>query len=76
MTVPRLRSIPEPEQEWQKWTAEETEKVFDEHRKKLGIIPHSKQTAKDVPSTETLASDTRNSVAYVPKPTHNPNVAT
>ncbi len=30
MTVPRLRTAPEPEQEWQKWTSEEREKAFDE----------------------------------------------
>ena len=76
MTVPRLRTAPEPEQEWQKWTPEEKEKALQEFREKAGIIPHRKQTAKAVPSTETLASDTRNSVAYVPKPTHNPNAAT
>ena len=30
MTVPRIRTAPEPEQEWQKWTTEEREKAFDE----------------------------------------------
>jgi hypothetical protein len=58
-----------------KWTPEEREKAFDEYRKNAGIIPHRKQVAQANASAEIPTTDTRNSVAYVPKPTHNPNVA-
>ena len=75
MTVPRLRTAPEPEQPWMKWTSEEKEKAFDEYRKNAGIIPQRKQVAESTASAGTLVTNTRNSVAYVPKPTHNPNIA-
>ena len=75
MTVPRLRTAPEPEQPWMKWTSEKKEKTFDEYRKSAGIVPHRKQVAEPTSSAGTMATDTRNLVAYAPKPTHNPNVA-
>ena len=46
MTVTRIRTAPEPEQPWMKWTPEEKEKAFDEYRKKAGIIPNRKQVAE------------------------------
>ena len=49
--------------------------MFQEFREKAGIIPHKKQVAETTTSAVTLSTDSRNSVAYVPKPTHNPNVA-
>jgi len=52
-----------------KWTPEEREKAFDEYRKNAGIIPHRKQVAKANASAESPTTDTRNQVAYVPKPT-------
>ena len=55
-----------------KWTPEEREKAFDEYRKNAGIIPHRKQVAQANASTEIPTTDTRNSVAYVPKPTQTP----
>ena len=58
-----------------KWTSEEKEKAFDEYRKNAGIVPHGNQVAEATMSAGTSRSDTRKSVAYVPKPTHNPNVA-
>jgi hypothetical protein len=60
---------------WMKWTPEEKKKAFDEYRKNAGIVPHGKQVAETTMSAGTSRSDTRQSVAYVPKPTHNPNVA-
>ena len=63
------------EQPWMKWTSEEKEKAFDEYRKNAGIVPHGKQVTEATKSAGSSATDTRNSVAYVPKPTHNPNVA-
>ena len=63
------------EQQWQKWTPEEKEKAFNEFRERAGITPHGKQVAEATTSAGTSRSDTRQSVAYVPKPTHNPNVA-
>ena len=56
-----------------KWTPEEREKAFDEYRKNAGIIPHKKQVAKANASAEIPSTDTRNSMAYVPKPTQTPN---
>ena len=58
-----------------KWTSEEKEKAFDEYRKNAGIVPHGNQVAEATMSAGTSRSDTRKSVAYVPKPTHNPNVS-
>ena len=63
------------EQQWQKWTPEEKEKAFDEFRERAGITPHEKQVAEATMSAKTSRSDTRKSLANVPKPTHNPNVA-
>jgi len=63
------------EQPWMKWTAEEKKQAFDEYRKNAGIVPHGKQVAVATTSAGSSRSDTRQSVAYVPKPTHNPNVA-
>ena len=58
-----------------KWSPEEKKQAFDEYRKNAGIVPHGKQVAEATTSAGTSRTDTRNSVAYVPKPTHNPNVA-
>ena len=59
-----------------KWTHEEKEKAFQEFREKAGIIPHKRQVAETTLSAVTSNTDTRNPVAYTPKPTHSPNVAT
>jgi len=64
------------EQPWMKWTSEEKEKAFQEFRERAGIIPHKKQVAEATTSTMSPNTDTRNPVAYAPKPTHSPNVAT
>jgi hypothetical protein len=58
-----------------KWTPEEREKAFQEFRERAGIIPHKKQVAETTTSAVNPNTDTRNSVAYAPKPIHNPNVA-
>ena len=58
-----------------KWTPEEKKQAFDEYRKNAGIVPHGKQVAEATTSAGTSRSDTRQSVAYATKPTHNPNVA-
>jgi hypothetical protein len=75
MTVLKVPSSPLVEQPWMKWTPEEKEKALQEFRERAGIIPHKKQVAETTTSAVTPNTDTRNAVAYVPKPTHNPNVA-
>ena len=56
-----------------KWIPEEREKAFDEYRKNAGIIPHKKHVAKANAGVEIPPTDTRNQVAYVPKPTQTPS---
>jgi hypothetical protein len=68
--------IDQVEQPWMKWTSEEKEKAFQEFRERAGIIPHKKQVAEAIANAMSPNTDTRNPVAYAPKPTHSPNVAT
>ena len=75
MAVPKDPSSQLVEQPWMKWTSEEKEKALQEFRERAGIIPHKKQVAETTTSAVTPNTDTRNPVAYVPKPTQNPNVA-
>jgi hypothetical protein len=63
------------EQPWMKWTPEEKEKAFQEFRERAGIIPHKKQVTENTTSAVNPNTDSRNPVAYTPKPTHSPNVA-
>ena len=75
MAVLRDPSSQLVEQPWMKWTPEEKKQAFDEYRKYAGIVPHGKQVAEATTSAGSSRSDTRQSLDYAPKPTHNPNVA-